>query len=88
MIRRSMVARKIDLEEKRVYVPPPMIQEPFFSPHVATAPTIPDIMMSAPIVSPPVVATNENEEPVFQDPIEPIAADEGEQQQPKWKKCQ
>ena len=83
-----MVARKIDLEEKRVYVPPPMIQEPFFSPPVAAAPTIPDIVMPAPIVSPPVVATNENEEPVFQDPIEPIAADEGEQQQPKWKKCQ
>ena len=30
MIRGSMVPREIDLEEKRVYVPTPMIQEPFF----------------------------------------------------------
>ena len=31
----------------------------------------------------PVVATNQNEEPILQDPIEPIAADEGEQRQPQ-----
>jgi hypothetical protein len=30
IMRGSMVARKIDLEEKRVYAPNPMIQEPFF----------------------------------------------------------
>jgi len=29
------------------------------------------------------VATNQNEEPILQDPIEPIAADEGEQRQPQ-----
>ena len=30
MMRGSMVAREIDLEEKRVYAPTPMIYEPFF----------------------------------------------------------
>jgi len=39
MIRGSMVARKIDLEEKRVFVPTPMIQEPFFSLPVVVEPT-------------------------------------------------
>jgi len=65
-----------------------MIQESFFTLPVASTPTVQDAVVPAPLVSSPVVATNENEEPVFQDPIEPIAADEGEQQQPKWKKCQ
>jgi len=37
----------------------------------------------APVVSSPVVAINENEEPVLQDPLEPVAADEGEEQQPQ-----
>jgi hypothetical protein len=31
MMRGSMVSRKIDLEEKRVYVPTPMFQEPIFN---------------------------------------------------------
>ena len=31
MMRGSMVAREIDLEEKRMYAPTPMIYEPFFS---------------------------------------------------------
>ena len=31
MIGGSMVARKFDLEEKRVFVPTPMTQEPYFS---------------------------------------------------------
>jgi hypothetical protein len=38
MIRGSMAARKIDLEEKRVFVPTPMTQEPYFSLHVVAAP--------------------------------------------------
>jgi len=38
MIRGSMVARKIDLEEKRVFVPTPMTQEPYFSLPVIVAP--------------------------------------------------
>ena len=38
MMRGSLVAQKIDLEEKRVHAPNPMIQEPFFSVAVATPP--------------------------------------------------
>jgi hypothetical protein len=39
--------------------------------------------MPAPVVSSPVVATNQNEGPVLQDPIEQIATNEGEQRQPQ-----
>ena len=81
MVRGSMVPREIDLEDKRVYAPTPMIQEPFFSVPVVVAPTVHDTVVPAPVVSSPVVATNENEEPIIQDPIEPIAAHEGEQHQ-------
>src|SRR6185503_8856084 len=48
MIRGSMVPREIDLEEKRVYVPTPMIQEPFFSLPVDVAPNVPEIVMPVP----------------------------------------
>ena len=78
MVRGSMVAREIDLEEKRVCVPTPMIEEPFFSLPVAAAPTIPDIVMPTPVVSSPAVETNVDREPNLQDPTEPIATDEGE----------
>ena len=43
-----MVPREIDLEEKRVYVPTPMIQELFFSLPVNAAPKIPEIVMPVP----------------------------------------
>ena len=43
-----MVPREIDLEEKRVYVPTPMIQEPFFSLPVDAAPKVPEIVTPAP----------------------------------------
>ena len=83
MVRGSMVAREIDLEEKRVCVPTPMIEELFFSlPVTAAAPTIPDIVMPTPVVSSPAVETNVDREPVLQDSTEPIATDEGEPQQP------
>ena len=39
--------------------------------------------MPAPVVTSLVVATYQTEEPTLQDPIEPNAADEGEQQQPQ-----
>ena len=39
--------------------------------------------MPAPVVIPPVAIMNDDEEPVLQDPIEPIATHEGEQQQPQ-----
>ena len=78
-----MVAREIDLEEKRVCVPTPMIQEPFFSLPVAIAPAIPNIVVPTPIVSCPAVATNDNMEPVLQDSTKPIATDEWKPQQPQ-----
>ena len=78
-----MVARKIDLEEKRVYAPTPMIHELFFSLPAVAAPIVQDTVVPAPVVIPPVATMNDDEEPVLQDPIEPIATHEGEQQQPQ-----
>jgi hypothetical protein len=43
MMRESMVAREIILEEKRVCVPTPMIQEPFFELPVIIALTMRDL---------------------------------------------
>ena len=40
MVRRSMVAREINFEEKRVHVPTPMVQEPFFSLPIAAVPIV------------------------------------------------
>jgi hypothetical protein len=83
MMRGSVVARKIDLEEKRVCAPNPMIQEPFFELPVVTAPTMQDIVVPTPVVIPPVATMNDDEEPVLQDFIEPVITHEGEQQQPQ-----
>ena len=82
MIKGSMVAREIDLEEKRVFVPTPLTQEPYFSLPVVVAPIAQETAVPTPIVSSLDVAANGNEEPIPPDPIEPIAMDEGEQQQP------
>ena len=73
-----MVAREIDLEEKRVYVPTPMIQEPIFSLPVVATPTTPEVMVPATVVKLPVVTMNEYMEPVLQEPIELIVAHEEE----------
>ena len=78
-----MVAREIDLEEKRVYAPTPMIHEPFFSLLAVAAPIVQDTVVPAPVVIPPVATMNDDEELVLQDPIDPIATHEGEQQQPQ-----
>ena len=64
-------------------MPTPMIQESFFFIHVVATPTVQDAVVPAPVVTSLVVATNQTEEPILQDPIEPNAADEGEQQQPQ-----
>jgi hypothetical protein len=69
MMRGSMVARKIVFEEKRVCVPTPMIQEPFFELPVLVAPTVLDTIVPIPVVSSPVVTVNNDEEPVLQEPI-------------------
>ena len=65
MMRESMVAQEIDLEEKRVYAPTPMIHESFFSLPAVAAPTVQDTIVSAPIVIPPVATMNNDEEPVL-----------------------
>ena len=82
MMRGSMVAREIDLEEKLVYAPTLMIHELFFSLPTVAAPTMQDTMVPAPVVISPMATMNDDEEPVLQDPVEPIAIHEGEQQQP------
>ena len=63
-------------------MPTLMVQEPFFSLLVAAAPIVQDTIVTAPVVSSLVAIINEHEEPVLQDPIEPIVAHEEEQQQP------
>ena len=80
MIRGSMVARKIDLEEKRVFVPTPMTQEPYFCLPVAVAPAVQSTVVPTPVVSSPNMAANENEDFIPHAQPEPIVADEGEQQ--------
>ena len=55
----------------------------FFSLPVVAAPTVQDTVVPAPVVIPPVATMNDDEEPILYDPIEPIATDEGEQQQPQ-----
>src|ERR1041385_4184107 len=82
MMRGSMVARKIDLEEKRVQAPNPTIQESFFSLPVVPASTIPEVVVQAPVVTPPVATMGEDPEPVRQEPAEPIVEHEREVQQP------
>jgi hypothetical protein len=78
-----MVARKIDLEEKRVCVPTPMIQEPLFELPILIAPTVRDTVVPTPVVSSPMVTVNDDEIRVPQDPIEIDATDEEGQQQPQ-----
>jgi hypothetical protein len=40
VIRRSTVPQEIRLEEKRIYVPTPMVEEPFFSAPAAVTPIV------------------------------------------------
>jgi hypothetical protein len=87
MIRGSMVAREISLQEKRVHVPTPMVEELFFTLPVAVAPIVQDTIVPTPVASSPVVTMNEHEEPVLEEPvleepIEPNIAHEEEQLQP------
>ena len=81
-----MVARENDLEEKRVYVLTPMIQEPIFSLPVVAASTTHEVMVPTTVVILPVVTMSEYMEPVLQEPIELIVAHEEELHQPQ-KKC-
>ena len=51
-----------------------MVQKPFFMLPVVAVPTVHDTIVTAPVVSSPVATINEHEEPVLQDPIEPVVA--------------
>jgi hypothetical protein len=79
-IRRSMVAREINLEDKQVYVPTPIVQEPFFTLPIVAGPTVQDTVVTAPVVGSPVAIMNEHEEHVLRYPIESSVAHEEEQQ--------
>jgi hypothetical protein len=91
VIRRSTVPREIQLEDKRVYVPTLMVKEPFFSVSTAVTPIVQGNVVAELIVDSPVpmavipifgslmAKINEEEEPIFQ---EPIVNHEEEQQQP------
>jgi hypothetical protein len=83
MMKGSMVAREIILEEKRVCVPTSMIQEPLFELPVLVAPTMRDTIVPTPVVSSPVVIINYDEEPIPQDPIENDVTDKGGNNSPK-----
>jgi hypothetical protein len=65
-----------------------MIQEPFFSLPVVVALTMQDIVVSAPVVIPPVATMNEDKESVLQDPIEHVDTHEGGNNSLKQKMCQ
>jgi hypothetical protein len=89
VIRGSTVPQEIRLEEKRVYVVTPMVAEPFFSIHTTITPMVqgnvvaelivdsPVHVAATPIVGSLMAEVDEEEEPIFQ---EPIANHEEEQQ--------
>jgi hypothetical protein len=54
IIRGSTVPREIQLEEKRVCVPTPMVAEPFFSVPAAVTPMTYDNVVAEPVVNSPV----------------------------------
>jgi hypothetical protein len=80
MVRRSMVVQEINFEDKRVYVPALMVQEPFFLLPVAAAPTVSGTVVTTLVANSLVVTINDHEEPILQDPIEPVVAHEEESQ--------
>jgi hypothetical protein len=91
VIRGSTVSQELRLEEKRVCVPTPMVVGPFFliptvvilmvQSNVVAEPVVDSLvtMAAMPIVGSPMAEIDEEEEPIFQ---EPIANHEEEQQQP------
>ena len=57
MVWGSMAAREINLEERQVQVPTPMIQEQFFSTLVAAILIVQDTVLTAPVNSSPIATT-------------------------------
>jgi hypothetical protein len=60
-----MVPREIDLEEKWVYVPTPIIQEPIFLPRVVPTLAVETTVVPEPVASSPVQTMSENQETVI-----------------------
>ena len=71
-----------------MYAPIPMIHEPFFSLPAVAAPIVQDTVVPTPVVILPVATMNDDEEPVLQDLVEPIATYEGGNNSLKQKMCQ
>ena len=63
-------------------MPTPIVQEPFFTLPVVAIPTVQDTIVTTLVVSSPKATMNYQEEPVLQDPVEPVVTKEEEQQQP------
>ena len=59
-----------------------MIQESFFTLPIVAVPIVEDTIVTTPVVSSSVATMNKHEEPILQDPLEPIVTHKGEQQQP------
>ena len=57
-----------------------MIQEPFFTLPVVPTPTIPEIIVQAPVVTPTMTTMVEDLEPVHQEPTDPVVEHEVEMQ--------
>ena len=70
-----MVTREIDLEEKRLYVTTPMIQEPFFSLPVDAAAKVSEIVTSVPssVVAAPTIPDTMVTTPVATPPIPTVS---------------
>ena len=56
MMKGEITPREIDLEEKRDYVPMPIIQEPNFVPTVEIAPSSERVVDTTPVETPVVVS--------------------------------
>ena len=65
MVKESLVAREINYEEKRVYVPTLMVQEPFFTLPVVAVPIVQDTVVTTPVISSSMATMNEHEELVL-----------------------
>jgi len=56
MMKGEITPREIDLEEKRDYVPMPIIQEPYFAPTVGIAPSNERVVETTPVETPVIVS--------------------------------
>ena len=50
-----------------------MVQEPFFMLPIVAVPIVQDTIVTTPVVSSPMATMNEHEEPILQDPQNPLS---------------